>query len=291
MLSIANLLAESERLLPESESARVDVEYLLCHCLLKARSFLYTWPEYELSQVEVENFEAALARRSQGEPVAHIIGSRDFWDLQLQVNASTLIPRPDTELLIEHALEHFSSPAKKVLDLGTGTGAIALALGSCWPLCDVLAADFSSDALSLAEKNAQANSVGNVRFQKSDWFSEIDSQECFDLIVSNPPYIDEADPHLQQGDVRFEPLSALVASNNGLGDIEQIIAAAPQFLNPNGLLMLEHGYQQAASVRGLLLDAGFVAVSSREDVGGHERISYGLRPEKIPGVGSSQSER
>jgi len=276
--SIAELLGRARQQLPNSDTAQLDVELLLCHCLDCERSYLFTWPERQLSEEQLKHFQEALERRISGEPVAHIIAKRDFWDLTLEVNSSTLIPRPDTETLVEQALDCFPSGADSALDLGTGTGAIALALASEWASCQLLAVDLSVDAVALAERNRIANNIQNVRFLQSSWFTAIDADSSFDLIVSNPPYIDPIDPHLQEGDVRFEPLSALIADDEGMADLKLIIQQAPSYLNSSGYLLLEHGYQQATLVRELLSQRGFVDVASREDIAGHERISFARWP-------------
>ncbi|MBB6520804.1 peptide chain release factor N(5)-glutamine methyltransferase [Pseudoteredinibacter isoporae] len=280
MISIANLLQSAREALRETQSdtIQLDAELLLCHSLQCERSYLFTWPEKQLSEEVVSDFQSLLGRRLNGEPIAHIIGRRDFWDLQLAVNNSTLIPRPDTETLVEEALSRFPKGVENVLDLGTGTGAIALALASEWSDSKVLGVDKSPEAVALAEHNRNANRITNAEFIQSSWFDEIGEARRFQLIVSNPPYIDEHDPHLQRGDVRFEPQSALVADDNGMADLESIIQGAPQYLHANGYLMLEHGYQQAAEVRRVLIARGFESVGSREDLAGHERISFGRWP-------------
>ncbi|WP_299977202.1 peptide chain release factor N(5)-glutamine methyltransferase [uncultured Pseudoteredinibacter sp.] len=278
MNSIAELLNSARQQLLNSDTAQLDVELLLCHCLECERSYLFTWPEKQLSDQHNEHFQKLLERRIAGEPVAHIIAKRDFWDLTLEVNSSTLIPRPDTETLVEQALDYFPSGAAAALDLGTGTGAIALALASEWPSCKLLAVDLNAEAVALAERNRVANNIQNVRFLQSSWFAEIDPGSRFNLIVSNPPYIDPIDPHLQEGDVRFEPLSALIAGDGGMADLKLIVQQAPHYLDSGGYLLLEHGYQQAALVRELLSLQGFVDVASREDIAGHERISFARWP-------------
>lgn len=262
--------------LPDSDSARLDLEVLLAHLLGRSRTWLYTWPEYELSENEQRQFDDLLNRRAAGEPVAHLTGEREFWSLSLQVDASTLIPRPDTELLVETALALCPATPQRVLDLGTGTGAIALALASERPAWQLLAAEKSPRALALAERNRSNLGLDNVRVVESDWFAQIPPQ-TFDLIVSNPPYIDAADPHLGKGDVRFEPRSALVAGREGLADIEVIAAAAIDYLAPGGWLIVEHGWQQAPAVRVIFEDAGLVSIESRRDYGDRERLTLGRR--------------
>lgn len=256
-----------------SDSARLDAEILLGYALDKNRTWLYTHSDYALSDVEFESLNGLLEKRIAGQPIAHLVGERDFWSLTLEVNASTLIPRPDTETLVEWALELPLLANARVLDLGTGTGAIALALASEQPSWQMIGVDKSDDAVQLALNNAQKNQLQQVEFKASDWFEQVIGS--FDLIVSNPPYIDGQDPHLQQGDVRFEPMSALVAEQQGLADIVHIIDQAPHYLRDQAWLLIEHGYQQAEQVRELLKAKGFQQVETREDLGGQPRISGG----------------
>jgi release factor glutamine methyltransferase len=275
MASIKQNLACS-RALVDSESARLDAEILLSHVLRRERSWLYTWPEYELKETEQREFNALLARRAQGEPVAYLTGEREFWSLPLKVNASTLIPRPETELLVEVALQLCPQAQLRALDLGTGTGAIALALGREKPGWRIIAAEKSPQAAVLAEQNRRQLKIENVQILQSDWFAQIPAQQ-FDLIVSNPPYIDAADPHLAEGDVRFEPRSALVAESAGLADIEIIAAGCKEYLRPAGWLIVEHGWQQAAQVREIFAAAGLHNIESREDYSGWERLTLGRK--------------
>lgn len=275
MRSVAQALAEAD--LAESATARFDAELLLCKVLAKPRSFLRTWPEQLLSAEQDEAFASLLARRRAGEPVAYLLGEQGFWSLQLAVSEDTLIPRPDTELLVESALALADATSRRVLDLGTGTGAIALALASERPAWQVLGVDRIEAAVALAERNRQMLNLNNAAFLHSHWFSNL-SGGRFALIVSNPPYIAAHDPHLSQGDLRFEPASALVSGEDGLLDLRQIIAQAPGFLDAKGWLLLEHGFDQAQAVRELLTQAGFAAVHSRRDLAGHERISLGQKP-------------
>ncbi len=259
-----------------SDSARLDAELLLAHTLQQSRTWLYTWNDKALSAEQQQTAAQLLQRRLRGEPVAYILGQRDFWSLSLVVAPSTLIPRADTETLIEWALELPLAANSRVLDLGTGTGAIALALASEQPSWQVRGVDVQPQAVALAEENARRNHLERVTFQQSDWFTAV--QGRFDLVVSNPPYIDEADPHLGQGDVRFEPRTALVAGNHGLSDLALIIDRAPDFLQPDGWLLVEHGWQQAEAVCELLSARGFSAVENRRDLGGQPRISGGRWP-------------
>lgn len=232
-----------------------------------------------LTPAEQTMLADALQRRLQGEPLAYITGRWWFWDLELEVAPCTLIPRPDTELLVEQALSLSLPTNARVLDLGTGTGAIALSLAKAKPDWQLAAVDFNPDAVALAQRNQQRLQLSNCQICHSDWFSALAGQR-FDLIVSNPPYIDAEDPHLQQGDVKFEPLSALVALAAGLADLQHICQNAPAFLTAGGWLWLEHGYQQAEAVQQLLQAAGFTEVSSRRDYAGQWRISGGRLPAK-----------
>lgn len=272
MTIIATLLRSAE--LPDSPTARLDAELLLAAALGKARSYLHTWPERIVTSEAAAAFAGFIERRRRGEPVAYILGHQGFWKLDLEVAAHTLIPRPDTELLVETALQLLPRGSARVLDLGTGTGAIALALASECGAWQVTAVDRITEAVALAERNRVRLELGNARVLESHWFSALDG-ERFDLIVSNPPYIAAADPHLSAGDVRFEPASALVAGIDGLDDIRHIVQRAPQHLTPGGWLLLEHGYDQAAAVRELLARHDFEQIESRVDLGGHQRITFG----------------
>jgi release factor glutamine methyltransferase len=272
MATIETLLNSAE--LPDSPSAKLDAELLLAHVLGKPRSFLRTWPEQGVDAATAERFAALLARRRAGEPVAYLLGRQGFWSLELEVAPHTLIPRPDTELLVETALALCPGGPARVLDLGTGTGAIALALACERPAWQVLGVDRVPEAVLLAERNRERLKLGNARFAESIWFSTLGG-ERFRLIVGNPPYIAAEDPHLAQGDVRFEPASALVAGRDGLDDIRLIVDEAPAHLEPGGWLLLEHGYDQGDAVRRLFAARGFIAVESRRDLGGHERITLG----------------
>lgn len=271
--SIATLLAQAD--LPDSSSPRLDAELLLAHVLAKPRSFLRTWPEQLVPAEQRACFESLLQRRRDGQPIAYLLGRQGFWNLELEVAPSTLIPRADTETLVEVALGLPLSADAQALDLGTGTGAIALALGSERPAWGITGLDRIFEAIELAHANATRLGIDNVRFQRSDWFTELAAASRFDLIVSNPPYIAEGDVHLGQGDVRFEPASALVSGADGLDDIRRIIGRAPEFLSESGWLLLEHGWDQAPVVRALLEQRGFAEVRSWRDLSGHERVSGG----------------
>lgn len=261
-----------------SDSAQIDTELLLCHVLDCDRSYLRTWPDRELTSEQNENFQGLLQRRAEGEPVAYILGYRDFWDLRLKVSEHTLIPRADTEILVESALSLPLSDSANVIDLGSGTGAIALALASERSSWSVFGLDRFDEVVALAQENAELNKLSRVRFLKSNWFSAFSEQQTgsrFDLIVSNPPYIDKDDEHLVQGDVKFEPSSALIADNQGLADIELITAQSLSFLNDDAWLMFEHGYDQGESVRAILSKHGFKDIQTQKDYGGNERVTYG----------------
>lgn len=275
MATIQSLLNSVE--LPDSPTPRLDAELLLAQALGKSRSYLHTWPEHEPAAAQLACYQAALARRRAGEPVAYILGRQGFWSLELDVARHTLIPRPDTEVLVETALALLPATPLQALDLGTGTGAIALALACERPAWQVTGVDRVPAAVALAQGNGTRLQLANARFVESCWFSALAGQR-FQLIVSNPPYIAAADPHLSQGDVRFEPSSALVAGVDGLDDIRLIIEQAPAHLLGGGWLLLEHGFEQAEAVRELLSRRGFTAVDSRRDLGGHQRISVGQWP-------------
>lgn len=275
-MQVRTLLTDAIRLLqPASDSAQADAEILLAHCLQKTRTWLYTWPEYVVENSVINCFKQVIFARQDGVPIAYLTGQREFWTLNLKVTSATLIPRPETELLVETALTKLPyEQTLNVLDLGTGTGAIALAIAQARPQVQVLATDYSASALTVASENAQLNRIANIRFQQSAWFAQLTPQ-LFHLIVSNPPYIAANDPHLSQGDVRFEPLSALVAGDNGLSDIKQIITQAPRWLTPQGWLVLEHGYQQGDLVTHLLCSNGFTQVDCLPDLAGNPRVSLG----------------
>lgn len=267
-------LRQAISLLSQSESPRRDAEILLGFVTGKARTFILAFGETQLSDSELAQLNGLLARREQGEPIAHLVGVREFWSLPLFVSPATLIPRPDTECLVEQALNRLAEQPCRILDLGTGTGAIALALGSERPDCQITAVDVMPDAVALAKRNAAHLGITNVTVLASHWFSALEGQQ-FELIVSNPPYIDEQDPHLAMGDVRFEPRSALVAAKEGLADLAWIIAQSRRFLRPGGWLLLEHGWQQGEAVRALFSDKGYVQVETCRDYGDNERLTLG----------------
>lgn len=270
-------LREAISQLQESESPRRDAEILLEFVTGKGRTYILAFGETPLTDAQREQLDGLLARRKQGEPIAHLTGVREFWSLPLFVSPATLIPRPDTECLVEQALARLPADPCRILDLGTGTGAIALALASERPDCEVTAVDRMPDAVELAQRNARQLAINNVHIRQSDWFSALPGQQ-FTMIVSNPPYIDEQDPHLAQGDVRFEPLTALVARDGGMADIVHIIEQSRTRLEAGGFLLLEHGWQQGAAVRDAFIRAGYQAVETCRDYGDNERITLGRKP-------------
>lgn len=262
-----------------SDSPRRDAEILLGYVTGKARTWILAFDETVLTGEQLAELEALLARRANGEPVAHLVGQREFWSLPLFVSPATLIPRPDTECLVEQALVRLPQTACRILDLGTGTGAIALALASERADCKVTAVDFIPDAAALAARNAAHLALNNVTVLQSDWFSALKGQR-FAMIVSNPPYIDETDPHLAEGDVRFEPRTALVAADQGLADLAHIIREGRQYLLPNAYMLLEHGWKQGEAVRALFNEAGYLDVETCRDYGDNERLTLGRWPHK-----------
>lgn len=275
MKTVGDWLALAQTSLSDSDSPRADAELLLMHVLDVNRAWLYTWPEKSLTESQQDSLDALLARRIEGHPVAHLTGVREFWSLPLRVAPSTLIPRPDTETLIEWVVDLDLPKSARVIDLGTGTGAIALAMKSEYPSWTVEAVEFDADACALANLNASRLELG-IHVIHGSWFEQVAGR--FDLIVSNPPYIDPEDSHLSEGDVRFEPASALVAAQSGLADLFHIIDQAPDYLKPGGWLLLEHGYDQADAVCDYLRQKGFVNVQNRRDLGGNPRISGGQMP-------------
>ncbi|MEM8659708.1 MAG: peptide chain release factor N(5)-glutamine methyltransferase [Pseudomonadota bacterium] len=254
------------------DSARRDCEILLGHCLSRPRSWLYARPEHPVDTIQVQHYLALLERRRSGQPIAYLLGRREFWSLSLIVNEHTLIPRPETELLVQWALELPLPNDASVLDMGTGSGAIALALAMERTQWDIWAVDVSADALAVACKNAQALQLQQVHFLQSNWYRELYGK-TFDLIISNPPYVDPQDEHLRGGDIRFEPRSALVASDAGLADLSALINNAKAHLVSGGWMLLEHGFEQGGAVRDLFQSVGMVDVTTRRDLAGHERAT------------------
>jgi release factor glutamine methyltransferase len=265
----------SQQLDPQSDTARLDVELLLARSLNKNRTYLFTWSDKLLTAEQENIFKELFIRRLEGEPIAYILGEQEFWDLTLKTAAHTLIPRADTETLIDWVLELADElPSKSnVIDLGTGTGAIALVLASEFPAWNVQGVDLIPQAVALAQQNAKLNNLQQVKFYQSSWFDNVSGK--FDLIVSNPPYIDPDDEHLDQGDVRFEPRTALIAKNKGLADLEFIAQQGRTFLDEGGWLLMEHGYDQQDAIQKILTQLGYQQVSTRLDLAGNPRISGG----------------
>ena len=275
MINIKQALTEACHLLKDSSSPRIDAEILLGFTLNVSRVFLYTYPDNQLTEAQWLAFQTLMQRRAIGIPIAYLTEQREFWSLALQVNSHTLIPRPETELLVEQTLLMLAHKSDaRILDLGTGSGAIALALAKERPLWNILACDKSSGAVEIARINAQNLQLTNVQIILSDWFSAIEAQR-FDAIISNPPYIPANDPHLTQGDIRFEPKTALVSGNDGLDDIRYIISESNHWLHQGGLLLLEHGYDQALAVANLLRENGYQCIETWHDHQDHARISGG----------------
>lgn len=258
-----------------SETTPLDVEILLSHVLECSRSYLRTWPEKTLSPEQQAQFQKLIDRRQAGEPIAYIIGERDFWDMTLQVSTHTLIPRPETETLVEQALDKIPPDAHwQIADLGTGSGAIALAIARERPHCQLVATDISAAALAVARANATRHHVRNIRFVEGAWLAPL-ADEHFEMIVSNPPYVHPDDPHLQRGDLRFEPLSALHSTPDGLTDIRTICDTARRHLHPGGWLLLEHGFDQGPTTRACLTELGYQQVRTIEDLAHQPRVSQG----------------
>lgn len=266
----------SRQLAGVSDTALLDAEVLLCHCLKKSRSFLRAWPEHYANPDQIACFEELISKRRQGVPVAYLTGVREFWSREFRVGPDVLIPRPDTELLVELSLSLLAEnqPAK-IIDLGTGSGILAITLAAERTLADVVATDLIPEALNVARRNAARLKIGNVRFVGSHWFSAVPDRD-FDLVISNPPYIAGNDPHLHQGDVRFEPQTALVSDENGLKDIRLIAEQARGHLKIGGHLLVEHGYNQGAEVRALFMALNYSQVETHQDLAGNPRVTSGI---------------
>lgn len=264
----------AKQLAPLSDSAKLDVRLLLSFVIDKPLSYLLTWPDTQLSSQQFQRFLTLFKQRLQGKPIAYLVGFKEFWSLKLQVSPATLIPRPDTEVLVETVLANHSESPLHCLDLGTGTGAIALALASENSNWHIDAIDFQDEAVTLAKSNAKRLGFSKVNIYQSDWFSKVNKQQKFDVIVSNPPYIDGLDEHLEQGDVKFEPKTALIAGNNGFADIEHIIQTSKAHLKDGAWLYFEHGFEQALKIHTLFTQNGFNGAKTVKDYNGHDRVTY-----------------
>ncbi len=276
MPCIKSLLKESTSLLEiSSDSASLDAEILLCQILKKERSFLRAWPDLELQSKQTNQFWSLIKQRQQGTPIAYITGNKEFWSRDFHVNPDVLIPRPDTELIIELSLKLIlDNKPIKIIDLGTGSGIIAITLAAERLQADISATDLCLAALSIAKLNARKHDINNIKFYQSNWFANVPPIK-FNLIITNPPYIAEDDVHLTQGDIRFEPRSALCSGKQGLNDIIIIADTARNFLEPGGHLLIEHGYDQQHSVQSILKDYHYDFVQTATDLSGQPRVTYG----------------
>ncbi|MEC4750071.1 peptide chain release factor N(5)-glutamine methyltransferase [Methylomicrobium sp. Wu6] len=276
MTTIATLLRDAVAILAAgSDSAALDAEILLSLALDKPRSYLRAWPDREPVADQIERFNALLQQRHQGAPIAYLTGRREFWSRDFQVTPDVLIPRPETELLIEISLTLLpkDQPAK-LIDLGTGSGIIAITLAKELPNAEVTATDLSLAALKIAKHNASEHQADRIRFIHSNWFASA-PPEKFDLVISNPPYIAENDSHLDQGDLRFEPRSALTAPHQGLADIQTLASDARPYLKTGGHLLVEHGYDQEHAVQSIFRNLGYDSVQTYKDLSGRPRATYG----------------
>ena len=275
IMKIENILKQSQASLPDSETSHLDVEVLLSHILQKPREYLRAHSEAELTQLQSKAFEKLLAKRKTGAPIAYLVGHQEFWSLDFLVNEHVLIPRPETEILVETILEKFPpNQSLQLLDLGTGSGAIAIAIAHERSAWQVIAMDQSVESLKLAKENAKRFSVNNIEFILSDWFKGV-PQKKFDAIISNPPYVAEGDAHLLEGDVRFEPQEALVSGQDGLSAIQLIVSQARDYLKPRGVLMIEHGFDQASDVRDVFKANYYHEIETVRDLSGVERVCVG----------------
>ena len=276
MTSIRQALDQAAGQLRQSSSARLDAEILLAHVLQRNREYLYTWPERELEQQALESYQRLYGLRAKGHPVAYLVGRRAFWNVELEVGPQVLIPRPETELLVELALELVPDRPATVADLGTGSGAVALALAGERPQWQIIATDISPVALNMARRNSVRLQLKNVSFLVGNWCGAL-AQGGLEAIISNPPYIEPGDPHLDSGDVRFEPEHALISPGRGLADIRLIATQAAVTLKTGGWLLLEHGHTQAPAVVDILRNLSFLDIRTHRDLSGNDRVTLGRR--------------
>ena len=275
MTTVSELLLKAEQSINSSESARLDAEILFCDVMQFKRCRIYSHPEQVVSDDKSALFQSLIEQRQQGRPIAHITGKKEFWSLELAISEDTLIPRPETELLVETALQMIpGNEAFNILDLGTGSGAIAIAIASERPNCKIVATDINKNALTMAKKNAETYQLQNIQFCRSNWYLDIPLQ-IFDLIMSNPPYIRQDDEHLSQGDVQFEPELALVAGADGMQAINMILENANRYLASNASLLIEHGYDQKQLVQEAFLKHDFRQLKTFQDLSGQDRITRG----------------
>ena len=275
-MNIRESLATACRLLDSGPERRLEAEILLCHSLAISRSWLYANPEQQVESRHHDDFLLLVQRRGQGEPIAYLTGNREFWSLRLKVTPDVLIPRPETELLVETVLARIPSDVPwRIADLGTGSGAIALAIARERPGCEVWATDISPAALSIAQENIDALGLGHIHLLQGSWFSPLAGK--FNCIVSNPPYVSCNDPHMKEGDIRFEPASALTSGADAMASIRHIAVESLPRLEDGGLLAFEHGYEQGAASRQLLLQLGYADVKTIRDLAGLERVTTGKK--------------
>ena len=277
-VTISQMLALARSTLADvTPSARLDAELLLARVLGLSRASLFAWPDRPVDRESEARYRELIARRAQGEPIAYLLGTQEFWSLELIVTPATLIPRPETELLVEAALERLPGASEGwVVDVGTGSGAIALAIARERPFLRLLGVDISRDALQVAVRNRASHQLGNAFFCEGRWLNMVMSNSI-DMVVSNPPYVAASDPHLTQGDVRFEPRSALISGTDGLDDIRQLITDGQRALVNGGWLILEHGWDQGPQVQAILRQHGFRHVALLKDLAGHDRVSLGQK--------------
>jgi release factor glutamine methyltransferase len=275
-VNVKELLARGRAQLENQPLGRLEAEILLGEALGVSRPWLYANPEQTPASKQCARFLELVGRRKNGEPIAYLTGYREFWSMPLKVTAAVLIPRPETELLVETALAFIPEQAAwRIADLGTGSGAIALALASERPRCEIHATEYSETALAVAQENGQAIAAGKVLFHLGSWLCPLEG--AFQMLVSNPPYIASGDPHLQQGDCRFEPADALSPGRDAMAAVRHIATESPHYLTAGGMLAFEHGYDQGTQARQILLELGYSNVNTRKDLEKRERVTSGIR--------------